>query len=147
MSILDELIDQWHSMGMGANLGTGVDQSAIVEFERINKIVLPAQYKCYLAVVNGFRGGEQDENGFRFWPLEELSDLERCGISVRPIKGDVAYFVFADYMDRSWGYAIDCSFGMIYMVGARSNDLEKVADSFFEFIDFYLKDSEKLYPS
>jgi len=57
-----------------------------------------------------------------------------------------SYFAFADYMQWSWAYAICLApdqLGKILQFGTKFPRI--VADSFSQFVDAYLTDSEQLY--
>ena len=68
-----------------------------------------------------------------------------AGVTLPPIHSPDEYFVFADYLQWSWAYAVrlrseDSS---VILVGAEG---DVVAASFSEFVRLYIEDAEALYP-
>jgi len=58
-------------------------------------------------------------------------------------------FVFADYLDWSWAYAIrllatPSESGHIFMIGKQETPIQ-IAESFSDFVELYLVDSPILY--
>jgi hypothetical protein len=90
-----------------------------------------------------------DPNGFSFWPLADLKSLEqeyRKQASLTPFPGIEQYYVFADYLQWSWAYAIALAgpeLGRIKIAGFESP--VDVADKFEDFVQLYLADSPRLY--
>ena len=94
----------------------------------------------------------QDNQGFSFWSLrniktvlEETSKL--MGISYNYFEVG-SLFIFADYLDWSWAYAIRLSANVlaetpVFLIGYEIPI--KVADSFSEFVHLYLADAPELY--
>ena len=100
-------------------------------------------------------GADADPDGFCFWPLEEYSSFEQQvalhGYSWPRTDDGGVYYVFCDYLQWSWGYAIRLaepdgagSGGRVVPIGM--NEMFTVAASFSEFVDLYLADSGRLYP-
>ena len=148
------LIESWRSQNLP--IQKACEEDDIRSFETRNKIALAADMRDYLLNVNGmttyFRG-YQDEEGFSFWPLERMrtvaEDNEALGRRyLRLTEGD-SLFLFCDYMDWSWAYAVKMHPGSgaaegIYLVCCR-NPI-KTADSFSDFVRLYLDGSDQLYP-
>lgn len=145
--VIEKLREHWARIGAGEHLGEGASEEHISKRELENKCVFPSDYREYLKSLDGFKAGWRDPEGFRFWPLVELCSIEVCGIEQDIPNDGRARIVFADYLDLSWAYALDCVDGRVYMVGASSGVLEPVANSFFDFIEYYLTGSDCLYPS
>ena len=109
----------------------------------------------YLSAANGMPtipGSDVDSNGFRFWPLEHIRPVPtvcaEAGVPVPAVKDPARYFVFADYFDWSWAYAIDLSrsdAGSQPIVHVGTLEPKTVAHSFTEFVDLYVQDSRDLY--
>lgn len=154
MSItIEKLVSHWKNQGLA--LAKGNDEQALIEFEGKNFLRLPPDMRQYLAASNGMPslpGSDVDSNGFRFWPLEQIRPLpavcSEAGVPVPDVKDPDRYFVFADYLDWSWAYAIDLGGGgagsqRIIHVGTL--EPKTVADSFTEFVDLYVQDARGLY--
>ena len=95
-------------------------------------------------------GHDDDEKGFAFWPLRRIKTVpEECAASKVQVPNFVGvehYFAFADYMQWSWAYAICLAPNQeskILQFGTNSPKI--VADSFAQFIEAYVRDSEDLY--
>lgn len=125
-----------------------IDQE-ILAFQQANKINIPPDFLAYLKCQNGFNqySGHQDARGFNFWPLQDIDSLDNYEAGRNIIPGYSSYFLFCDYMDFSWGYAICMSEGeqTVVLVGTRDGKPKFVADSFMSFIDAYVNDAPSIY--
>ena len=148
----EKLLSHWQSQGLV--VAKGNEESALIEFEAKNSLRLPLDIRQYLAVANGMSsipGNDVDSNGFRFWPLEQMRPVPmvcaEAGVPVPAVQDPLRYFVFADYLDWSWAYAIDLvgdgSGHSVIHVGTL--EPKTVAHSFREFVDLYVQDSRELY--
>lgn len=125
-------------------------------FETLYSVRLPADLRRYFSAVNGMlaqAGSDWDVNGFHFWPLEDLRPVNiACGTDVPVPEGQVLekHFVFVDYFQWSWAYAIDLSGaveGSHPIIHVGTLQPKTVAHSFTEFLDLYLRDAVDLYPA
>ncbi len=68
-----------------------------------------------------------------------------AGVALPSIQSPEEYFVFADYFQWSWAYAIRLGSedSSVILVGAEG---DVVAASFSEFVRLYIEDAEALYP-
>jgi hypothetical protein len=84
-----------------------------------------------------------DENGFSFWPLSR----------VRRYPSLPWAFIFADYREESWWYAIDFvgdgprRAGAVYFVGDVDDKPLAIAEDFAEFVTLYVRDDARPYLS
>lgn len=147
-SAVARLLAHWG--GLGVMTGPGCPADALTDFEARAGVRLPADLRSFLAVANG---ASMDPNGFAFWPLQAFEPLEvsaqRHEASWPRPADPGSYYVFCDYLDWSWGYAIELSgreglHGRVVPVGM--NEVFTIASSFSEFVDLYLSDSPLLYP-
>ncbi len=150
---IDRLISHWKSQGI--LLANGNDEALLAKFEAMHSVRIPCDMRRYLSTVNGMPntpGGDVDSNGFRFWPLEQIRSVNdvcaATGVQAPSGQDNDRYFVFADYFDWSWAYAIDLSGDRresqrVIHVGTL--EPKAVAQSFTEFIDLYLADAKTLY--
>jgi hypothetical protein len=151
MRSFEQVIQYWRSEGL--TIPSGVPEEALRLFETKYGVTLSEDFREYLSNVNGMaqKGGQDsDTNGFSFWPLNRIKIVpEECADSnVRtPELRDIgSFFVFADYLQWSWAYAIDLGGvrkGRILQFGTQVPRI--VAASFTEFVDAYVRDSETLY--
>jgi hypothetical protein len=119
----------------------------------LNNVLLPSDFGEYLLNVNGMipKGGEDcDEKGFAFWPLEDIKrvpvECSTKSLGIPDIHGISDYFVFADYMQWSWAYAIRLSEGNpgnILQFGIRKPRV--IAENFSDFVRLYVSDSDQIY--
>ena len=144
----------WHWASQGLVIAKGNEERALIDFEINNSLRLPLDMRRYLAVANGMSsipGSDVDSNGFRFWPLEQMRPVPtvcaEAGVPVPAVQDPLRYFVFADYLDWSWAYAIDLGGGGSGQPVIHVGTLEPktVAHSFTEFVDLYVQDSRELY--
>jgi hypothetical protein len=147
------LVERWS--GDGLTIAAGVSEEGLRRFETKYGVRLSSvpDFREYLLNVDGMAqiGGQDcDEKGFAFWSLSRIKSVpEECAESKveTPRLDDIGdYFAFADYMQWSWAYAICVApnqLGKILQFGTPSPRI--VADSFSQFVDAYLADSEQLY--
>ena len=149
-----QLIESWRSQNLP--IQKACEDGAIRSFETRHKIALPPDIREYFLNVNGmapYFPGYQDKEGYSFWPLERMTTIaeenEALGRPFSRLTEEDSLFLFCDYMDWCWAYAVKILPGSvaaegIYLVGCR-NPI-KIADSFSDFVRLYFKDSEQLYP-
>lgn len=151
MRAFEQLIQHWRTEGL--IVVPGVAEEETREFETRHDVALPPDFRKYLSHVNGMAQiGGQDCDGkyFAFWPLHRIKPVpQECAenkAQVPVIENVDAYFAFADYMQWSWAYAICLASkqrGKILQFGTLSPRI--VANSFTEFVEAYVRDSEQLY--
>lgn len=151
MVAVEQLVAHWTAQGLP--LASGASETEIRSFESRCGFELPGDLWIYFRRVNGLvqRGGfDVDEDGFAFWPLEDVQPLltvcTKYQQPVPPVPDPQAYFVFADYLQWSWAYAIrlGTSGNPVIFVGAEG---PVVANSFTEFVALYVQDADPLYPA
>ncbi len=128
----------------------------ITAFELRNNIVLPADLKAYFQQLNGIEA--YDYLFFRFYSLKEFKSIDDelkdwSGVPdyskiTNTLEDYAEYYVFADYMIYSAAFAIrlheesSIKNEVLAIIG---DEYKLIADSFTEFMDLYLADSEQLY--
>ncbi len=119
---------------------------AIAAFERRHRVSLPRDFRKYLEILNGARGG-RDEMGNKetiaFWRLDEIEPLDVGGVRIFP---------FADFLIDSHRYAIvlsaDPRASTPIVVHHNNDTLIKIAESFTDFVRGYLSaDEDVLHPT
>jgi len=148
-----QLIELWRSQNLP--IQTACREDDIRSFETRYKIALPPDMREYLLNVNGmtpYFPGDQDKEGFSFWPLERIRTLEEDNEAhdrryLRLMEED-SFYLFCDYLAWCWAYAVKIIPGSgaaegIYLVGGRNP--VKIADSFSDFVRLYLEQSNRLY--
>ncbi|WP_372365935.1 leucine-rich repeat domain-containing protein [Candidatus Uabimicrobium sp. HlEnr_7] len=144
--LLRELTEYW---GLEAEGIYGATVEELIEFEDKHELLIPPQLKLYLRYVEGpneYTNYYEDDKEFRFWDLKRIrlfleGQLEQISIYVPD-----EMLCFADYLNWDWGYAISIdpeNYGEIFLVTC--GDQIKIADSLFEFIEFYLEDTDEIY--
>jgi hypothetical protein len=151
MSAVDQLVGHWQSHGL--SLAEGVQPKALDEFESTYSITLPADVREYFERVNGMlqiAGSDVDGNHFAFWPIEHVRpmtvELQEWSGPVPFVAFPESYFVFADYMQSCWAYAIRLGSNNddVLLIGGH-DPAPVVAHSFAEFVRLYLEDAPALY--
>lgn len=154
---LNALVELWRREEVG--VGQGNSSKVIQEFEVRNSVVFPTEFRNYLFLCDGMypdASRDTDRRGFCFWPLHNIkpafTEFER-GQAHETRNLDPAlkkYFIFADYLQWSWAYAInlttDGGNGTIVRV-EEPGRVVVVSQSFFEFIRLYIEDSKYIYKS
>ena len=128
-----------------------VGQEEIKAFEKLNNVAMPDDFKNYLNRANGFNQSDcyQDIHGFNFWPIENICRVSEYDEGKFSFKEADSYFIFCDYLDFCWGYAInlnaDNKENKVIMIATKDNIPIVVSKNFSEFVDAYLRDDERLY--
>jgi hypothetical protein len=150
-----KLINHWRSHNLA--IAAGNSEQNVRHFEFRNGVILPPDLREYFLSVDGMvqAGGQDcDPAGFSFWSLARVRNVvKECAeqsVDIPDVQDQDKYFVFADYLQWSWAYAIHLGDRLsvpnpIIHVGAPA--MQVVAGSFAEFVELYLQDSEKLYVS
>ena len=126
-------------------------QQEIVFIERKNKIVIPSDFKNYLLLVNGFNQSDNyhDDPGFNFWPIEKICSAHTFEDGRFSFSDSDFYYIFCDYLDFSWTYAINFSpekrGDTVVAIGTKNNFPTVIAKDFSEFVEIYLRDDDRLY--
>jgi len=149
------LITHWRSQNL--RIAPGNTEERVRDFESRNGVILPPDFRDYFLTVDGMAqigGHDCDPIGFAFWPLRRIRSVtEECTAQKiePPANSELEkYFVFADYLQWSWAYAIDlgtpaAGTNRVIHVGTLRPNF--VADSFTHFVTLYLHDAPELYPS
>lgn len=149
MGIERLLLEHWKGSGPTVNSGASIQK--IGEFEKKNSVVLPIDFVEYLTLANGFDQSRnyQDNWGFNFWPIEYLCRVSEYAEGKWYFEKSEAYFIFCDYLDLSWVYALhvgDGGNGEVLLVGTHDEKPQVIAQSFSEFVRLYLENNSALYP-
>lgn len=152
----EKLRAHWLSKGMV--LPSGNPEQRISEFEHRYHMNLPPDFRGYFLQVDGMSRhwpSAQDTEGYAFWSLDRVKSVpeeavkHNSGQEWSSFPGAESLFVFADYLDWSWAYAIrlltdPLESGRIFIIGKQETPIE-IADSFSDFVELYLVDSPVLY--
>lgn len=142
----DRLKAHWLAQGLAVRAGVSAEQ--IRSFEFAHGLVLPDDFRDYLAVVNGTgRSTEMDAALFCFWSLEELTSLNTKFPDGPWFEAPIAYFLFADHSLNLPAYAMrlgasPTAIAPIIAVYSDAHEYSwyRVADSFTSFVERYLTD-------
>lgn len=144
-----KLVSKW--AGEGLSIRPGCSRALLNEFESRSGLVLPSDLREFLTLANG---SDQDDHGFQFWSLESYESFRQQhaqAVACPTVVDRDQYYVFCDYLDWSWAYAIRLAkpgeqaiLNCVVPIGM--NQMFTVAESFSEFVDLYLVDSPRLYP-
>ena len=149
----DKLVRHWRSLNL--LIAPGNPEERVQEFESRKGVVLPHDFREYLLCVNGMvqSGGQDcDPSGFAFWPLARVKSVSdeyaRHSTPMRKVQDADEHFVFVDYLQWCWAYAIRLGprvsdGGQVIPVGTLHHKV--IAGSFTEFVDLYLRDARELY--
>ena len=106
-SIWSELTSRWVDSDL--DIRAGVSTQQIAAFEQKYSVALPQDLIDYFTFVDGMEDS-MCHDMFHFWKLEELRPVvEVLSAGNREYSDRDAYpryFTFADYMIRSWDYAV-----------------------------------------
>ncbi len=148
-----KLIRHWRSQNL--KIAPGNPEARVREFESHNRVILPPDFREYFLTVDGMAqvgGHDCDPTGFAFWPLARVKSVpEECAehsLALPEVSDAARYFVFADYLQWSWAYAIhltDRASGPNPVIHIGTVRAKTVTGSFTEFVDLYLRDARELY--
>lgn len=150
--VVTQVIASWRAQGI--TLSKGNTHAELEYFERRYGVHLPEDLRLYFSSVDGMldiAGSDCDSNGFRFWPLADVKPVtvvcETYGVPLPEAQQLDKHFIFVDYMQWSWAYAIDLSSvaeGEHTIIHVGTLQHKTVARSFTEFLKLYLKDDTQL---
>jgi hypothetical protein len=136
------LLVRWNSGGIKS--GPSVSRETIAAWETTAGASLTEAMRDYFYVANGMAKGAMDPESYvRFWTLAELQPVQP-----RPANSEKgALWLFADYSISALEYAIDLGKSernghVLALGGVRTHH---VAESFEEFVEHYLANSDALY--
>ena len=154
-TLANQLVRHWKSLNL--RIASGNSEETIREFESRNRVILSSDLREYFLYVDGMApvgGHDCDPRGFSFWPLARVRDVAKeCAERALALPGVAdpdRYFVFADYLQWSWAYAIhlgDSSLQINQIIHVGTVGSKVVANSFAQFVDQYVCDAEVLYPN
>lgn len=130
----------------GIKLKLGASEIELSAFENKYNVRLPKDLKDYFSTVNGFDDSDVDGEFITFLPLDEVEPLS---INWSQSPEAKSYFIFADYCISCHVYAIkltkDTEFDNPIFIDFNDNkNPTKIADSFSEFAQSYLKNDYKV---
>lgn len=145
---IEKILRHWEKQGISSEGKTLQDIEAL---EKALNNKLPQDFKLYFSKINGMGSGylnDTDENGFSFYPLEQLRVIEE---EFNPsIDKNKRCILFADYLQNCWSYVIlvddfvnENQYSILGYIDC--NQYKIITNSLAEFIDFYLSDSKTLY--
>lgn len=128
----------------GGRTNAGASETQLRAFEAWHRCTVPAVLRELLHTANGMADSLPVE--FRFLPIEEyFSPNDDRSLVVANVARST--FVFLDYMNLCWAYAVDMRSAHTYMVGTADGVPVMIADSVEEFLALFLRDDPRLYPS
>jgi len=144
----------WEESEINPSFKAGCDE--ILRFEEKYGFILPNDLRSYFLLLNG-TNSKYDNNLFRFYsldnflPVREALDNWRGTPGYRQIvntlKNPEECFVFSDYSFHLLIYAIrlnkfTSNENQVYII--QGSNYEVIANSFTQFLDFYIKDDSIL---
>ena len=113
----------------------------------------PEDMREFHREINGFDqwNGPQDSNGFNLWPIDKIEEIRSFAGGGFFNIDDPKMYVFADYLDFSWGYAFvptpRYATTPVVMIGTADGTRPVIAASFMDFVEMLLRDDVGLYPA
>jgi hypothetical protein len=148
---INDLVVYWNNQNIDSKRNVLND---IISTEKSLGVTLPPDIKQYFLNLNGmerFYPNFTDQAGFLFYPLEYLTTYEDefNQTDSNTVFGQDRCVIFANFMQKSWWYGIlikkdnPSEYSIIIIPG--DNLYKIVANSFAQFIEYYINDSPKLY--
>lgn len=153
MEVLDientgkQLVEFWQKQKILSPPNTWDD---ILHFEFSRSIQLPGDFRQLFLMTNGMVNlfpNYFDEEGYLFYPLEELTTLEE-ELDISNDSTVECCLFFAEYMHKSWWYAVRFSKGSDdyeICIVTSADKIKVITRSLEEFIQLYMKDDSILY--
>lgn len=131
---------------------TGISVEQIDEICLQKGIILPPEFHVFYQELNGMTNlfpNDFDKEGYLFYPIQKIDFVPN--ILANPANNSSYVkdcIVFADYMHCSWWYVFRYSADGTLIVGLDDGiQFNPITDSFATFLDLYLNDDTRLYPS
>lgn len=124
----------------------GASEAAISALERDLRIVLPADFRDYLAVVDGMNAGQWVGSTIDLWPVDRIREEASDWGCFEP-GAEGTLLPFADFLINSHAYAIRVSSAEapVFIVWNVAAPWVQCASSFEEFVSRYQDDHPALY--
>lgn len=138
--------------GVEGAVREGASQTALTALEQELRIVLPADFRDYLAVVEGMESGKWVGNEIEFWPIARIrEEADNWGCFEPGVEGTL--LPFADFLINSHAYAIRVSStdAPVFVVlgglcgGPQRWQVIQCARSFEEFVTRYEQNHTAIY--
>jgi hypothetical protein len=134
-SLLSKLISAWDKDGLEVN--KGISDYHIESLEKEVNYNFDVDFKEYLRQINGLEDFEWDKELFSFWSIDRIkSEYGDC----HPLE----LICFADYNINVCSYGFNIQDRKVYSHYQHTEGLHFISNSFTEFIDLYLNDSDCL---
>ena len=149
LNIISNVRQHWQKQGVLSSVNT---IASINKICALKNITLPADFVLFYSHLNGMENymigsTNFDEEGFLFYPLDCI-DFESKLISSGYLINNESDVVFAEYMHGSWHYVFRILENGSYSIGKNmGSGYEHLASTLSEFLELYLRDDERLYPS
>jgi hypothetical protein len=149
MNLGKALADHWKAHGALPRIGAR--PADVEKFEAMRRVSLPSDFREYLLFANGTdMPRDTDSEGFCFWPIQRIRPITEDNPHSARFDGAPDYYVFADYLQWSWAYAIRLSLEPVashpvVIVGTKDGRPQKLADTFQGFVELYLEGWEHIW--
>ncbi len=130
---------------------SGASQDKVADFERRFGVSVPNDLRTFLLAIDG-TAGEWDDQYLTWWAVDRIKPVHDELVDYLPDRDLFpACFVFADYMDSSWLFAIQLGgereqIGRVFLVAVDGTRKPSIAPSFGKFLDLYFSDDRGMYP-
>jgi len=131
---LKKLALQWKREPV--KLNKGVSAQDIHRLETKVNFKFEEDFRAYLLEYNGFWDFDSDNEFFSFW------SIERIEVELNDHPSNL--MCFSDYCINLCSYGINLNDGKIYSHFQHQNKLHFISNTFSEFVDLYLFDSDEL---
>ena|ERR1700759_1975046 len=144
---VEKLLKFWKDQQI-VSVGNSLDD--ILNFEFSRSMQLPDDFRRLFMMTNGMINlfpNDFDEEGYLFYPLQELARLEDEFELSRQSYTEHC-LIFAEYMHKSWWYGVKFSkFESEYEIGiiSSADKFKAITRNLGEFIYLYMNDSPVLY--
>jgi hypothetical protein len=147
MNIICELKNKLIKQNISLN--TPATWQDVLAFEYKHQLKLSPVLSAYFLEFNGNGEGNMADDYFAFFSLAEFQPTYKILKSQKSDKSSHPNcFVFSDYMLWCWGYAVHLdqigSDGAVYQVTGTNPPVHKVSNTFTEFLQQYLINSDEL---
>lgn len=145
------LLSYWK--GQPISIRPPVNDEILRDFEGSYGITLLEDVRDYYEHSDGFAQVFEsetkrywDKQGFNFYPLSKVVPVDSIYDGDCSFPGSNDYYVFADYLDWCWGYAVRLApnASTVVIIGKRDKPV-LVAETFNKFVDLYIANHDAIY--
>lgn len=146
LAVVESLVAEWKKQNIPV-IQNSIEDIECMEAKKM--ISLPHDFKEFYLEVNGMSSyypAKADSRGFLIYPVQAVTPVKKIA-EIASSKRNGSILIFAEYMEKTWWYGVQCNEDGDYTIGmvTRKGEFKPITNFLSEFIDLYLDDSSRLY--